>query len=456
MKHLRTAALAAMLLLALAGCSKTGGTPEGPVVTPTPAPAATEAPAPAFTGNPLTGAEDADYTGIRPVAVTLRTLEGSGPLSGLAAADVLIAGVTEGNTATLMALYANVEQIAKAGPVGPGRDLTLQMALPLNAVPVHIDKNIYARNLLELLTYRDLDGYHIGKAAFTFDNDRNAAGYREENCWYTGADLIRAGLARYEMDTAGPTQRLFQFARRPAPTEQNAVDLTVQFSSSDVQRFLYDAGSGLYRKVTAGGDAVTDPDTGEALTFTNVFVLYASSGIKDDRYTRQYDMSGGNGLYLTEGGWERIQWTKGDATAPLIVADMTGQTLAVNPGKSYIALWGGYYGQKLTLLAADGSPQTLPDKPALLESGVSDEDAAAAEAKYLTQQAVVDAQAKLTAAKARLSEAQRMLEEAQQTEDPADDLAAAALIDQYTREVEDARNEVLALGVDPDTGEPLP
>ena len=49
--------------------------------------------------------------------------------------------------------------------MGRGRDLLLQMALPLNALPVHIDKNIYASNLLNALTYQDLDGYHIGKAA---------------------------------------------------------------------------------------------------------------------------------------------------------------------------------------------------------------------------------------------------------------------------------------------------
>ena len=68
-----------------------------------------------------------------------------------------------------MALYADVDRISKAGPVGPGRDLFLQVALPLNAVPVHIDKNIYASNLLNTLSYQDLDGYHIGKAAFAFD-----------------------------------------------------------------------------------------------------------------------------------------------------------------------------------------------------------------------------------------------------------------------------------------------
>ncbi len=104
--------------------------------------------------NPLTGLDDGDYTGKRPVAVTLRTLDGAQPQWGIASADVLIEGVTEGNTAGLTALFADVDRISKVGPVGPGRDLFLQVALPLNAVPVSIDKNVYASNLLNTLGIR--------------------------------------------------------------------------------------------------------------------------------------------------------------------------------------------------------------------------------------------------------------------------------------------------------------
>ena len=106
MKRLQALGGAAALLAALllGGCSQpaASATPEQA----TAAPAATEAPTPepTLTTNPLTGLDDADYTGKRPVAVTLRTLDGAQPLWGIAAADVLVEGVTEGSTASLMAL----------------------------------------------------------------------------------------------------------------------------------------------------------------------------------------------------------------------------------------------------------------------------------------------------------------------------------------------------------------
>ena len=441
------AALLAALLLG--GCSQ-------PAVSATPEQAASAAPEAtaepttepaAASTNPLTGLDDADYTGKRPVAVTLRTLDGAQPQWGIASADVLIEGVTEGSTAGLTALYADVDHISKAGPVGAGRDLFLQVALPLNAVPVSIDKNVYASNLLNTLAYQDLDGYHIGKAAFAFDQSRQDAGYREENCWYTTGELIRSGLANYGASLEGENTPLFRFGTREevTPENRNGMELTVTFSKSDAEQLTYNTGTGLYEKLNADGSPMTDADNGQQAAFTNVFVLYASSGIKDDGYTRQYDMTGGTGLYLHGGAWEQINWTKEDATGPFSLTDADGAPLTVAPGKSFIAIWGGYYGQALHLTAADGSEQTLPEKPALLESGISDEAAAAAEAELSAAQQRIDAQAAVDKANADLAEALTALQDAQTALDAdsenADLLAARdaaqAKIDELNRVIQE-------------------
>ena len=452
-----TAALLASLLFS--GCSFPGGTAssQAPATQETAAPSAEPTPAAEPVPNPLTGVADADYTNRRPVAVTLRTLEGAAPQWGLSSADVLVEGVSEGTTASLMALYSSVDNISKAGPVGPGRDLLLQMALPLNALPVHIDKNIYASNLLNTLTYQDLDGYHIGKAAFAFDQDRQNAGYREENCWYTTGELIKNGLNTYGTTLEGANTPLFVFGERPAVEEsaRNATALTIAFSPDDSEQLNYAADTGLYVKTNADGSPTVDADNGQQVAFTNVLVLYASSGIKDDGYTRDYDLTGGTGLYLTGGAWEQIQWTKEDATGPLQLTAADGSPLVVSPGKSFIAIWGGYYGQSLTLTGADGTAQTLPEKPALLESGVSDEAAAAAQAEFDAKQKIIDAQAAVDEANAQLPDAQTALEEAQAAlegdSENADLIAkrdeAQALVDSLNQTIADNQAILDAAGV---------
>ena len=440
------AALLAALLLG--GCSgqQAAATPEQ-AATPSPAATAEPTPVPAPAGNPLTGLEDGDYTGKRPVAVTLRTLDGAQPQWGVAAADVLVEGVTEGNTAGLMALYADVDRISKAGPVGPGRDLFLQVALPLNAVPVHIDKNIYASNLLNTLSYQDLDGYHIGKAAFAFDQGRQDAGYREENCFYTTGELIRAGLTSYGTAPEGSNTPLFRFGLRPevTPENRNGMNLTVTFSPSDSEQLNYNTGTGLYEKLNSDGSPMTDADNGQQAAFTNVFVLYASSGIKDDGYTRQYDMTGGTGLYLQGGAWEQIHWTKEDATGPFSLTAADGTPLTVAPGKSFIAIWGGYYGQALRLLDGDGNEQALPEKPALLDSAVPDEAAEAAELEQQRAQALADAQDKLNQAQTALNEALQAQQDAAGTADSADDDAASQRVAEAQAAYDAAAAELAAL-----------
>ena len=418
MKNLQKITSLLLALALLAGCGA-GASSASSSATPTPTPTAEPTPEPtpaqSVSFNPLTGTTEADFTGCRPVAVTLRTIYGAQPQWGIAAADVLVQGVSVGTTPGMLALYGSADKIGRAGPVGEASDLLLQFALPLNAVPVHIGKNVYASNLLNTLAYQDVDGLHVGKTAFAFDTDRQLAGYREENCFYTTADGVRAGLEFYGASANGENAPLFRFAQDPAalPETQNGTTLSIAFSPDGTDQLVYDAGTSRYTKLNIDGTPLTDAETGEAAQFTNVFVLYASSGIKDDGYTRQYDMTGGTGLYLHGGAWEQISWSKEDATGPFSLTAADGTPLTVAPGKSFIAIWGGYYGQALRLTAADGSEQTLPEKPTLLASGVTDEAAAAAEAALSNAQKLIDAQAAIDQANASLAEAQTELQDAQ-------------------------------------------
>ena len=163
-----------------------------------------------------------------------------------------------------------------------------------------------------------------------------------KNCWYTTGELIRNGLQSYGASAEGENTPLFRFGTRPevAPENRNGTNLTVTFSKSDSEQLNYNEGTGLYEKLNADGSPMTDAESGQQVAFTNVFVLYASSGIKDDGYTRQYDMTGGTGIYLNGGAWEQISWTKEDATGPFTPTAADGTPLTVAPGKSFIAIWG--------------------------------------------------------------------------------------------------------------------
>ena len=85
-------AAALALAVLLAGCAPAEGTAVA-TAQPTAEPTEAPTPTPEPETNPLTG-EQGDYTNQRPVAVSIRTGDGSTPQWGIAAADVLIEGVT--------------------------------------------------------------------------------------------------------------------------------------------------------------------------------------------------------------------------------------------------------------------------------------------------------------------------------------------------------------------------
>ena len=59
-----------------------------------------------------------------------------------------------------------------------------------------------------------------------------------------------------------------------------------------------------------------------------MFVLSCRAGIKDDGYTRDYDLtSGGEGLYLTGGTWQKIRWGKKGTAAQAF-------TFTTKPGRN--------------------------------------------------------------------------------------------------------------------------
>ncbi len=93
---------------------------------------------------------------------------------------------------------------------------------------------------------------------------------------------------------------LFHFVQRKDPEQQNAKSLYITFSNKDTEELVYSPEVGLYLKNNADGSPMMDAGNNEQAAFTNVFVLYASSGVKDDGVTRQYDLTGGTGIYLTK------------------------------------------------------------------------------------------------------------------------------------------------------------
>lgn len=365
MKKILAILLCLTLLLSFTACGqKAQSTAASESAEEVDAPAANEpdpTPTP-YSKNPLTGL-DTDQPGYRPVAIMLQNSSAALPQWGISDADLLIEGLIQARTSALMAIYANVDAVEKVGPVAPLNDLMLQLVLPINAIPVHNGINVYASNLLNLLGYQDLDGTYVGTISFDYDRDRKAEGYNDEFCWYTTAGLISNGLDTYGTPDRGELTPLFSFdeGAHPKKPETTARTVSIVYSENSATTFRYNEDSRNYTMYRNDADEVLDGSSEDNVAVDNLLLLCAGADVKDDGFTRDYDLSSGVGVLYCWGGWQEILWQKGGATGALLLYDTDGKELSIQPGRTYVGIYGGFEGQELTVYDIEGNPQEMPE-----------------------------------------------------------------------------------------------
>ena len=99
----------------------------------------------------------------------------------------------------------------------------------------------------------------------------------------------------------------------------------------------YDLDTNTYLKELNGNPQV-DGVTGTQLAFTNVFVLETTITTADYGIHKDVDWHGGTGYYVSNGAVQEITWSKKDEESSLKFYDVDGNELAINRGKSDIAI----------------------------------------------------------------------------------------------------------------------
>ncbi len=298
---------------------------------------------------PLTGLEVKNAVQ-RPVAVAVNNANATnGRQWGIGSASVVMEALTEGKSTNWMLWFDGLDNVPKVGPVAPGKDLFWQFALPMNSILVQKGMNTYAENLLNCYGWQPLDAMMLGVNSFDYDGSDPAM--PNEYDWYTHGEGLQYGVTHYNMPLAGDVPSWQCFA---TPIDgQPAASVTVQFSDVQSTTLRYENGAWyLYR---TDGTPQLDANDDTPVQFTNVVVLSSQSSVKDDKFTRDYDLTQGEGLYLVNGTWQEITWKKGDVGDSLNLYTKDDSQLILAAGKTYIAVYGGFAGQSLQVTDADGA-----------------------------------------------------------------------------------------------------
>jgi len=291
-----------------------------------------------LTGRPF---EDGQDKSLRPVAVMINNAKIALPQYGLSSADIIYEAVTEGGITRLMALYSDINDIGRVGPVRSARHQFVELMLPLNAIYVHIGSSISANKLLNAYSYQDIDGIYLGSLAFSFDSEM-AKTKSSEHCWFTSKDLINAGIAKNGIGTKNNFYPAFDFVEygkdEVMPDDGVALSFTYEYSGYADVGFTYDETTGKYLK-SAFGTPHMDAGTNRQLAFDNVFLVLTEVGLEaDNGVLPDFAFDSGIGYYFYGGKFEKFEWEKGEPENPMIMYTEDGEVLKVNPGNSYVGL----------------------------------------------------------------------------------------------------------------------
>lgn len=359
--------IALMGLMLMSGCAKEEPVAVTPTPTPTPTVTATPTPVAAVTAEPteeptptpepeptipagmmvsyLTGELVEESVGQkRPFAVMINNHSDAVPHSGLQKADLLYELEVEGMITRLMAVFQDMGDLQKIGPVRSLRHSYMDFANDNQAWIVHCG----ASNIAYDRTYAEglptIDG--MVDWAFYRTDDR----YAPHNL-YIGADGIRSMAEEKGMNLSYPEgyqpNLLFHEEDTDLTGGSPANTVYVNFSW-DNPVFYYNTESKTYERYEFGY-AHADQETGEVLRFKNIIVQYVNVwGPIDDSGHVDMDLyTEGTGKYFTNGQCIDITWKKSGHDDATHYFDSAGNPLKLNPGKTMFEVirpdWGVTY-----------------------------------------------------------------------------------------------------------------
>lgn len=284
-----------------------------------------------------------EAVGKRPVAIMINNLPKAMPQYGIAAADVLFEITVEGGLSRMMALYGDYTQVPKVCSIRSCRKYFPELAEGFDAVYVCSGMSSDVKAYINTLGLTLYEGDKATGGLFGRDQARRDAGYSLEHTMYFDGTGLPAAMAsrgdRTDIE-ADKTGAAFKFADQTVVPNGGACNsVTVDFGALTAT-LNYDAATNTYLKQNNGKDQ-KDGVTGEQLAFTNVIIMETKVGQDVNGKDRTIDWTGGKGsvaYYISNGAMQQIYWVKDSIESRIIFYDMDGNELAINTGKTYIAI----------------------------------------------------------------------------------------------------------------------
>ena len=347
--------LALLIIASFAGCEAASLIPvRNRQITPEPndriAPEQTEAPStepPAQTTaepepelphfyHPLTGLETTESASVsRPVAVSFGNTSYALPQFGIGNSDVLLEFPIENGATRLVMVTTEYASLEKIGGIRSTREYISDVVSAFDAIEVYAGtSDVSASVLFEGRDTLDYLTQNLPSLCY-----RDTSRIMPHNLMTTGS-LISSEICKFGYRTTLTEQFVSPWSfpdgsvKIPAGSVP-ASEVSITFSPTQNVTFSYRSDLGTYLRSQLGEKQIDGLD-GEALSFTNLIVLYSDCAIYETSSGSEFSLTlrGGNGKLITDGTAHSVSWTMQNGVFALF--DEDGNRLAVNRGTTYV------------------------------------------------------------------------------------------------------------------------
>ncbi len=280
----------------------------------------------------------------RPFAIMINNIEYAfNHQCGVSKADIVYEALAEGGITRMMAVYQDVSDVKRIGSVRSARHYYVQFAYEWDAIFCHFGQTKYAIWKMNHLGTQNLSGLSaIGPVVYARDSSIHAP----HNVFTSGAKMKKgAKKLKYSLKKReGKQAEHFRFNEKNTEPEsdKDATKITIPFSNYSTCTMKYNAKKKKYMKYEYGTKHM-DSYYKKQLAFDNVIIQIVEESNKDHNgyQTMAIANNSGKGYYFSDGKQVRITWErKGSGSSiKMVYRDESGETLTVNPGKTYIAVY---------------------------------------------------------------------------------------------------------------------
>lgn len=295
--------------------------------------------------HPLTGAPlEAPWSG-QIAAVMVNNIKDSMPQHGLTGADIIYEIEEESSITRNMALYTDLAAVEQIGSIRSTRTYFVSVAAAFDAYLIHCGTSKYAAggrynsSGYKLSNWKHIDQFYNASYFFRDSERWNSGKYAWEHTLFTTGELLTKALEGKANSTPAGGFGLKFAENASLSTGTDAKEIVITFKNKKTTTFVYDEGTGLYKRMQFGADSI-DANNNQVLAVKNVIAIYTKQTGSSSGH-QFYDTIGkGEGYAAMNGKIVPILWSRADVNSPYIYTLTDGTPLELDVGKTYIAVVG--------------------------------------------------------------------------------------------------------------------